>query len=722
MTTSLPELWGGVECTATRAGDRFVDQVRRSGHHDRIEDLDRFAALGLRAIRYPVLWERIAPDHPDRSDWSWTDARLERLRFLGIDVIAGLVHHGGGPRYTDLLDNAFAPGVARHAAAAARRYPWVRDWTPINEPVTTARFAALYGVWHPHRADEASFWRALLNEVDATRLAMRAIRRVTPGARLIQTDDLGRTYATERLAEQAAFDNTRRWMGWDLLFGRVTPAHPLWHRLCAHGLGERLRVIADDPCPPDIVGINHYLTSDRFLDHRLQRYPDDRHGGNGRDAYADLEPVRALDPAPDGFATAIRDAWERYRTPISITEVHNGCTREEQMRWAADAWAAAGAARARGIDVRAVTAWALLGSHDWDRLLTEEGAYEPGLFDVSGGTVRETALAALWRDLAAGSLPEVARAPGWWRRPARMLHPATARAAPVSEQPMAAEPRRPILILGAAGTLGRALQGACAGRGIAVAMAGRAELDLCDPDAAAPALARLEPWAVVNAAGWARADGDQRRLGRIDGSVVLARRCAALGIPLVQLSSDLVFAGVDPGGYDEAAVPAPASAVGRAEHAAEQGALAAGGACLIVRTAGLFAAEDRSGLVAAVLRTLRGGDTVEAAADCARSFAFAPTLAHALLDGLIDGETGIRHLVHDDAVSQAEFARRLARAAGFDPARVRATDALGPGRSAPLRSGRGPMLGSLDAAIAAVGAALPTGRAPAPAILQECVL
>jgi hypothetical protein len=60
------------------------------------------------------------------------------------------VHHGSGPRHTDLLDPAFATGLADYAGAVAARYPWVTDWTPVNEPLTTARFAALYGFWYPH--------------------------------------------------------------------------------------------------------------------------------------------------------------------------------------------------------------------------------------------------------------------------------------------------------------------------------------------------------------------------------------------------------------------------------------------------------------------------------------------------------------------------------------------------------------------------------------------
>ena len=98
--TKFPQLWGGLECTVNRVHEHYGDQIRLSGHQDRLEDLDRFAELGIRAIRYPVLWERTSPDHPDQCDWAWSDQRLSRLRELGIRVIAGLIHHGSGPRYT----------------------------------------------------------------------------------------------------------------------------------------------------------------------------------------------------------------------------------------------------------------------------------------------------------------------------------------------------------------------------------------------------------------------------------------------------------------------------------------------------------------------------------------------------------------------------------------------------------------------------------------------
>ena len=433
------ELWGGHECTVNRVGDAYRDQTVLSGHQDRPEDLDLFAGLGVKALRYPVLWERTEL-RPGVWDWRWADARLERLRRLGVRPIVGLVHHGSGPAWTDLLSPNFASGLEAHAAAVAERYPWVEDWTPVNEPLTTARFSALYGFWHPHLQDEGAFWTALLNQIDATRLAMHAIRAVNPHARLIQTEDFGHTFSTEPCAGQARHENQRRLMTWDLLCGRVTPEHPLHGRLAGFGLAQRLAEIAADPCRP-VIGLNHYVTSDRFLDHRVERYPPETHGGNGRIAYADVEAVRVADPAPPGWIQHMTALWKRYRLPIVVTECHLGCTREEQLRWLAECWDSALAARRAGVEIEAVTAWSLLGSHDWDSLLIRAaGHYESGVFDLTEGSPRPTALAALAQALAEGRAPEHAMAgeAGWWRTQRRLTyppHPIRAEAAPPPRAP-----------------------------------------------------------------------------------------------------------------------------------------------------------------------------------------------------------------------------------------------------------------------------------------------
>ena len=422
MTTPL-EIWGGHECTVHRVGAEWRDQTRLSGHHDRPDDLDLFARLGLRALRYPVLWERTELA-PGVYDWRWADTRLERLQALGVRPILGLVHHGSGPAWTNLLDPAFPEGLARFAGAVAERYPWVRDWIPVNEPLTTARFSALYGRWYPHARNEGQFWLAVTHQLEGVRAAMQAIRAVAPDARLIQTEDFGRSWGTGPCAEQARHENIRRLFTWDVLTGRFTREHPLHDRLGEFWLATRLGSFVRAPCPPDVIGVNHQVTSDRVLDHRLERYPRQLHGGNGKVAYADVEAGKVVKNLPDSWLGALSLLWDRYRIPIAVTECRLGCPPDQQVRWLEACWRAAIQARRAGVEVVAITPWALLGSHDWDSLLTSaEGRYEPGVFDVSSGRPRPTELAALVRELAFDGAPARPSAPleTWWTGPAGMV-------------------------------------------------------------------------------------------------------------------------------------------------------------------------------------------------------------------------------------------------------------------------------------------------------------
>ena len=318
------ELWGGAECTIVRVGDTWRDQSIETGHRFRPEDIDRIAELGIKRVRFPILWESVAPDSPDAFDFEWTDQRLAMLRERGIEVIGGLLHHGSGPHYTNLLDPEFPKKLGAYAARVAERYPWIEWWTPVNEPLTTARFSGLYGHWYPHGGDYPTFLRALAQECLGTLEAMRAIRRVNPAAKLIQTEDLGKVFSTAPLRHQARHENSRRWLSFDLLAGRVDERHDWWGWLRKTGMSEdQIESFRSGEARPDMLGINHYLTSERFLDHRLDLYPGVQPGGNGRDTYIDAEAVRVkrLD-VQTGIAPRLREAWERYGIPIAITEVH----------------------------------------------------------------------------------------------------------------------------------------------------------------------------------------------------------------------------------------------------------------------------------------------------------------------------------------------------------------------------------------------------------------
>ncbi|HEX2251062.1 MAG TPA: family 1 glycosylhydrolase [Gemmatimonadales bacterium] len=712
--TSSPQLWGGVECTVNRVGDNYLDQLERSGHAHRPEDLDRFAALGIKTLRYPLLWERIAPAGLSRATWDWADQRVERLNALGITPIAGLIHHGSGPRHTNLLDPAFPLLLAEYAGGVARRYPHISLYTPVNEPLTTARFSGLYGHWYPHAREPRAFARALLHQCRAVVLAMERIREVNPRAQLVQTDDLGKVFSTRLLAYQAKFENERRWLTYDLLCGRVDPEHPLWNYLrrdAGVSAGE-LEFFIHHPCPPDIIGVNYYLTSERLLDERIELYPPATHGGNGRHMYADVEAVRLRPEGLVGPGELLAEAWERYGIPIAITEVHNGCTRDEQLRWLVDVWDAAVKAKASGVGIRAVTLWALLGAFDWNSLVTRsEGFYEPGAFDVRSPTPRPTALAKAARELAAGARPNhpVLDMPGWWRRSKRILytHSLGGRVLRPSRPPTDA---RPILITGATGTLGQAFARRCELRGLAYRLLSRSDMDIADEHSVTVALALHGAWAVVNTAGYVRVDDaehDRERCFRENafGPAILARVCRSRDIRLVTFSSDLVFDGASTEPYVETSPTAPLNVYGESKAEAEREVLAACPDALLVRTSAFFGPWDEHNFVTRTLRTLKSGLEVEAADDLVVSPTYVPDLVDSALDLLIDAESGIWHLANEGAVTWAELARVAAVKAGLDPAGVVACHhdklaliARRPGYSV-LASDRGKLMPTLEQAL-----------------------
>lgn len=717
------ELWGGLESTVNRVGDDYFDQTVRSGHETRMSDLDLLADLGVRTLRYPVLWERTAPHGLSEANWSWADERLERLQELGIQPIVGLVHHGSGPRHTSLVDPHFASGLAEYARAVAQRYPWVDLFTPVNEPLTTARFSGLYGHWYPHGRDSLTFAKALLTQCRATVLSMRAIREVNPAAQLVQTEDLGKTHSTPKLAYQAEFENERRWLSFDLLCGRVASTHPMWRELHEWGAQtNELEWFLENPCPPDIMGINHYLTSERFLDDQKHLYPRHTHGGNKIHSYADVEAVRVCTECAEGPEVLLREAWERFGIPLAVTETHLHCTREEQMRWLKQVWQAAQKLRSDGVDMRAVTVWSVLGAYDWNSLLTRnENHYEPGAFDLRGPFPRKTALATMIRNLISEAYHEhpVLDSPGWWQQSSRLLYPRVSRlnvqdeiAQKAQEQPLHAAvlSSRPILITGATGTLGRAFAHLCEHRCLQYVVLTRQQMDIGDANQVSQVIAEIKPWAVINTAGYVRVDEAEHNADacfreNTIGAVNLAAICAKHNLPLLTFSSDLVFDGTQSTPYLEEDAVSPLNIYGQSKSAAEIEVQKACPHALIVRTSAFFGPWDNYNFITVALRTLRAGETFLAMNDATISPTYVPDLVNTSLDLLIDGERGIWHLANPGSITWYELALQVAEKAGLSKSLVLGRSTASFNLAAPrplysvLSSSRGILLPALDAAL-----------------------
>jgi dTDP-4-dehydrorhamnose reductase len=703
------ELWGGIECTINRVGNEYLDQLVYSGHYHRSEDINLFADLGVTKMRYPVLWEKHQPETDTVIDWSNTESKLLQLKERGVAPIAGLVHHGSGPAYVNMLEDTFVYGLADYAAKVAERFPWLEYYTPVNEPLTTARFCGLYGLWHPHGDNDRSFLKILVNECKATVLAMQQIRKINPAAKLVQTEDLGKIHSTPLLKYQADFENNRRWLSFDLLCGKVVLGHPLYVYLQKNGISsQELAFFEENPCPPDVMGLNYYLTSERYIDENISQFPPHTYGGNGKYQYADVEVVRVGNAKSTGLYNLLKEAWDRFQLPMAVTEVHLHCTREEQLRWVQSIWETGKKLEQENINLVAITAWALLGSFGWNRLLTmPNGDYEPGVFDVLSGYPRITAVGKMLKVLAEKQHYDhpLLKAKGWWERDSRVIYNKRKHRVGIADKH-----QQPLLVIGKNSSLPKAFARLCDMRNIKYHLLSKTDLDITNREQIKETIERLNPWAIVNTASFVKLDHaevacDSCYQINTHGPENLAYFSNLYNIKLLTFSSDMVFDGAKNDPYFENDAVNPLNTFGQSKALAEQYVLKNDPSALIVRTGILFSPWDHQNDVVSIINSFKTQKEFMVEHDVFISPTYVPDLVNTSLNLLIDDESGIWHLANSGTVSRAALAMEIARRGGYNlnlvnPVSVHTMDykAVRP-KYTSLQSERGMLLPSLENAL-----------------------
>ncbi len=129
--------------------------------------------------------------------------------------------------------------------------------------------------------------------------------------------------------------------------------------------------------------------------------------------------------------------------------------------------------------------------------------------------------------------------------------------------------------------------------GVEVIALRRPDLDLAVPKTVAPALRAARPDVIVNTAAYTavdQAESESDLAMRVNGEAAgeAARAAAALGIPVIQLSTDYVFDGVLDRPYREDDATGPISAYGASKLAGEQAVAAATNNHAILRTAWIY--------------------------------------------------------------------------------------------------------------------------------------
>lgn len=201
--------------------------------------------------------------------------------------------------------------------------------------------------------------------------------------------------------------------------------------------------------------------------------------------------------------------------------------------------------------------------------------------------------------------------------------------------------------------------------GVEVIAIRRPELDLAVPRTVAPALRAARPDVIVNAAAYTavdQAESEPDIAMRVNGEAAgeAARAAAALGIPVIQLSTDYVFAGTLERPYREDDATGPISAYGASKLAGEQAVAAATADHAILRTAWIYSPFGKN-FVKTMLRLAETRDEVGVVADQAGCPTSALDIADAVfavarnLTGRTD-DASLRGVFHMSATGEAVWA------------------------------------------------------------------
>ena len=232
--------------------------------------------------------------------------------------------------------------------------------------------------------------------------------------------------------------------------------------------------------------------------------------------------------------------------------------------------------------------------------------------------------------------------------------------------------RRRVLITGAGGQLGHALQEAFAGED--VLGLGHAGWDVTFPPPPLP----FVPDLVLHAAAWTDVDGaEDDPQGAAAVNVGGTQHAAELGAPLVVFSTDYVFDGRKPEPYVESDSPNPLSVYGRTKL---HGEAAAGEQAWIVRTSWLFG-ETGHNFVRTMLRAGAERDEVAVVDDQLGAPTYVGHLAAAVRE-LVALPFGVWHVAASGEATWADFAEAIFEEAGLR-CRVRRIGSEELGRPAP---------------------------------------
>lgn len=359
----------GIECsypTIDQGRWRF-DEMDATGHYrDWPRDLERATEIGVTHLRWgPPL--HLVCTGPDRIDWSFSDEVMAGLKAADLEPIVDLCHFGLPAWLGDFQNPEVPAALANYAAAFARRYPWARFYTPVNEMYVCAKFSALDGIWNEQRRDERSFTTAVRHLAKASALIMDGVRAERRDAVFMNSESSEFYQACcpePAIVRAEEFENERRFLPLDLLYARPVSGQ-MKSYLLENGMSEEdYAWFMARPSPRRaILGVDYYEWNEKLID------------SEGRpQSLGELF----------GWYVIASQYWERYRRPMMHAET-NRLDARDAPRWLWRQWHNVQLLRKSGVPLVGFTWYSLADQVDWRVALSAAlGGVDPvGLVDLN---------------------------------------------------------------------------------------------------------------------------------------------------------------------------------------------------------------------------------------------------------------------------------------------------------------------------------------------------
>ena len=225
-----------------------------------------------------------------------------------------------------------------------------------------------------------------------------------------------------------------------------------------------------------------------------------------------------------------------------------------------------------------------------------------------------------------------------------------------------------LLITGAQGMLGTALQRQCQLRDLAYVGLGRQDCDCTRIEEVSAAIETYRPTHIINAAAYTKVDlaeKEQVLAFSINslGAQNIATICSQTNISFLQVSTDHVFSGKKKNPYSETSLVSPISVYGKSKAQGESAVLTACPTAKVVRIQALYG-ERGSHFVHTMLNLAQNLSEIQVVADQHTSPSYSQHIARALLELLERPETGIFHLHNQGLCSWFDFAKEIFRLTG----------------------------------------------------------